>query len=259
MLEISKIYILIKLILYNTLGITNLLACLENAIFSSVYNKQLTFKQKNMPLRKIKSMLFGGSDNSIEKMPMDRKIEIEKIPEDELEKIDIITLKLKEKYGEYSDFDLFIDYLSSMERIFIMTKMGSWGADDVKKAFIDAESYLISLDSGIDEEIFESIKGDFESAYKTLDSIRSVANKLIEQYTDSESCVDFIKYMRDTLILLSDISNINIDDDKDKVLRARMLLISNYDGKTDLVKLEEVYNDFKDKIKENIDKSIKNK
>jgi hypothetical protein len=38
-----------------------------------------------------------------------------------------------------------------------------------------------------------------------------------------------------------------------------MLLISNYDGKTDLVKLEEVYNDFKDKIKENIDKSIKNK
>ena len=99
-----------------------------------------------MPFEKMISMMPGV------------KKEIKKRPEDELEKIDIVALKLKEKYGEYRDFDKFIDYLASMERIFISAKMEKWGAGEVKMAFVDAESYLMSLDSGIDEDIFAKIK-----------------------------------------------------------------------------------------------------
>lgn len=191
-----------------------------------------------MPFEKMMSMMPG------------MKREIEKRPEDELEKIDIATLKLKEKYKEYDGFDGFINYISSMERIFISAKMEKWGAGDVKRAFIDAESYLMSLDSGIDEEIFNKIKDDFQSAYKLLDSIKSIAAKLIEEHRDSPGCVDFIEYMRDALILLSDISSVTIDETKDRILRSRMRLISNYDGKPDLSEMEEVYKEFKNMIGE---------
>jgi len=192
-----------------------------------------------MPFEKMMSM-----------MSMNKK-KIEKRPEDELEKIDIVALKLKEKYGEYNDFDKFIDYISSMERIFISAKMEKWGAGDVKKAFIEAESYLMSLDSGIDEDIFNNIKNDFQSAYKVLNGIKTIAAKLIKEHSSCMGCVEFIKYMRDTLVLLSDVSNIDIDEAKDRVLRSRMILISNYDGEPDLAELEEVYKEFKSKIKEN--------
>lgn len=192
-----------------------------------------------MPFEKMMSMMPLGKKN------------VEKRPEDELEKIDIVSLKLKEKYKGYKDLDKFIDYLSSMERIFISAKMEKWGAGDVKKAFIDSESYLMSLDSGIDEDLFGSIKDDFQTAYKVLDGIKAIAAKLIEEHGACQGCVDFIEYMRDTLILLSDISDVSIDETKDRVLRSRMLLISNYDGQPDLGEMEEVYKEFKTLIKEN--------
>lgn len=192
-----------------------------------------------MPFEKMMSMMSMNKKN------------IEKRPEDELEKIEVASLKVKEKYHEYKDFDKFIEYIASMERVFVMAKMEKWGAGDVKKAFIDAESYLMSLDSGIDEDVFKNIKGDFQKAYIVLDAIKTIAADLIKKHSNCSGCIEFIEYMRDTLILLSDISDVSIDENKDRILRSRMLLISNYNGEPDLTKMEEAYEDFKNAIKEN--------
>lgn len=194
-----------------------------------------------MPFEKMMSMISMNKEKS------------EKRPEDELEKIDLATFKLKEKYKEYGDFDKFIDYISGIQRIYVMSEMEKWGADKMRQSFIEAESYLMSLDSGIDEDVFKKIKDDFLSAYKILDGIKSVAAKLIKEHSSCPGCVDFIEYMRDSLILLSDTSGgVVIDKNKDRILRSRMLLISNYSEETNLSKLEEVYNKFKSLIKENI-------
>jgi hypothetical protein len=191
-----------------------------------------------MPFEKMKSMIW-----------MNKK-SVEKKPEDELEKIDVVALKLKKKYGEYEDFILFIDYLASMERILVLAKLEKWKPDAIKKAFIEAEAYSMSSNSGIDEDIFITIKNDFQSAYKVLDGIKTIAAKLIRDHAGCSGCIDFIKYMRDTLVLLADISNVNIDETKDKILKVRMLLISKNDKGSNLSDLEEVYGKFKRMIKE---------
>lgn len=169
-----------------------------------------------------------------------------KKPEEEIEKIDVAVLKLKEKYGEYESMRSFIDYLAGMERIFVLARIEKWKASEIKKAFIDAQSHLMSLDSAIDEDIFNHIKDDFQSAYQLVDLIRSVAAKLIAEHSQCQKCISFIEYMRDSLILLSDISDVNIDESKDKILRSRMFMI----GGSHLGELETIYGEFKDMLKE---------
>mgnify|MGYP001066770451 CR=1 FL=1 len=169
-----------------------------------------------------------------------------KRPEEELEKIDVAIFKLKEKYGEYRDMKLFIDYMGGIERIFVLAKVRKWKADEIRKAFVEAQAHLMSLDSSIDEDIFNNIKDDFQSAYQLMDMIRTIAAKLIEEHSACKSCVAFIEYMRDSLILLSDISKVNIDENKDKILRSRMFMI----GEPHLGELEKIYGEFKILLKE---------
>ena len=172
-----------------------------------------------------------------------------KKPEEELEKINLAASKLKEKYGEYESMKAFIDYVAGVERIFVLARMEKWKAGEIKKAFLDAESYLMALDSAIDEDIFKRIKDDFQSAYQTLDLIRSAAAKLIAEHSQCKDCVEFIEYMRDSLISLSDVTDLNIDEKKEQVLRAKMILVCS-DGEPDIKDLEKVYEEFRNMLKQ---------
>lgn len=172
-----------------------------------------------------------------------------KKPEEELEKIGLAASKLKEKYGEYESMKAFIDYLAGVERIFALAKIEKWKAGEIKKSFIEAESYLMALDSAIDEDIFNRIKDDFQAAYQALDLIRSVAAKLIAEHSQCKDCVEFIEYMRDSLISLSDVTDLNIDEKKEQILRAKMVLVCS-DGEPDIKELEKIYVNFKDLLKE---------
>ena len=172
-----------------------------------------------------------------------------KNPEEEVEKIQVAASKLKEKYGEYEEMKTFIDYLAGVERIFVLAKMEDWGADGIKKSFIEAESYLMAMNSAINEDVFKMIKDDFQSAYQTLNMIRSAAAKLIAEHSQCKDCVEFIEYMRDSLITLSDITNLNIDEKKEAVLRAKMVFVCS-DGEPDIKDLEKVYEEFKSMLKQ---------
>jgi len=165
--------------------------------------------------------------------------------EEELENITRAAVKLKEKYGEYNDIKVFIDYLAGTERIFLSMKAGGWKTDKVKEVFIDKESYWMSLDLAIDENVFKMIKDDFQSAYQTIDLISSIAAKLIKEHANCPACVDFIRYMRDSLNLLSDALNLNIGKKEDEIIRSKMSLICKYNDKMNLGELEGIYSEFR--------------
>jgi len=182
--------------------------------------------------------------NNLKKESQDRKIEDQE-GEERLEKIEIVATRLKEKYNEYQNFSYFIDYLASMERISVLSEIEKQGKENIKKSFIDAESHLMSLDSGIDKEIFDKIKEDFADECETLDGIEKIANKLKNKHEDCSGCVDFIEYMKDSLILMSNLS----EKSREKIMQSRMRIISNNtNGNPSLTILQKAYDEFKEEL-----------
>ncbi|GBE17367.1 hypothetical protein BMS3Abin15_01211 [bacterium BMS3Abin15] len=189
-----------------------------------------------------------NDDNSIENLDSryEKSLELQR----ELEKVEVTAVKLKEKYKEYQELSSFIDYLKGTEQVFITARMKLWSGERLKKELVGVEMNLMSLSSGLDEDVFSTIRDDFQLTYTSISQIHSVSQKLLDNHKDCAGCKDFIIYLRDLSIIFYDSkeNNESPDEIKEKVFKARMNVLST-DSDTDLKTLEEIYNEFRDKLK----------
>lgn len=189
----------------------------------------------------------SNPENSVENFEsqFEKELHLQK----ELEKVELTAMKLKEKYSEYRELASFIDYLKGTEQIFIMATVRNWTGEQLKKELINLDIGMVSLNSGLDEDIFGVIRGDFQNTYISISQIHSISQKLIDEYKDCKECLEFITYLRDISIVLFDSRNKkgSMDEIKNKVFEARMKVLSA--GEEDsLKKLEDIYGEFKKEL-----------
>ncbi len=186
--------------------------------------------------------------NSIERFDAgyEKELELQR----ELEKVEVTAVKLKEKYKEYQELSSFIDYLKGTEQVFVTARMKRWSGEQLKKELVGIEMNLMSLNSGLDEDVFGAIRDDFQLTYTNISQIHSVSQKLLDNYKDCAGCKDFIIYLRDLSIIFYDSKRKkeSPDEIKEKVFKARMKVLST-DSDTDLKTLEKIYNEFEDGLK----------
>jgi len=172
----------------------------------------------------------------------------------ELEKIETVAEKLKENYSQYETLTSFIDHLANTEKIFIMAKSENSDFESIKNSFLNTETYLMSMESGIEEEIFNRIMDDFKNVSDSIASIYMTAGKLKKKYKGKGKCIDFIEYIKKSLITLwnikknPEIADVDIEGEKKIVLDERMRILSA-DGNPKLEKLKKIYSEFKNNLK----------
>jgi hypothetical protein len=165
----------------------------------------------------------------------------------ELEKIEIIAVKLKEKYSGHKEALPFIDYLADTEKVFTTARMMRWSGERLRGELVKSGARNMSLGSQADLDIFNSIGNDFQQAYINVKKIHIIAQEILDKYKDCEECADFIRYVEDILIVLSDLPELNINEAKEKIFCARMKVMSA-SGDPKLSLLEEIYSQFKKKL-----------
>ena len=170
----------------------------------------------------------------------------EKMLQMELEKVEIVSIKLRNEYKDYQELVAFIDYLRSSESIFIMSRAGNWTGEKLKEELIKNELHVASLNAGVNEKVFNMIYNDFRVLSKNVNAVYEVAARLMEKYKDSPECVHFINYLRDITVVFIEVEKegISFDEAKDRLFGIRMRAISA-DGHPQLSKLEEIYVEFK--------------
>src|SRR4030042_5737014 len=131
----------------------------------------------------------------IEKFPdhYDKTILLQK----ELEKVEVVSAKLKEKYKSFGELAIFVEYLRATEVVFMEAKSQSWNDDQIKRELIKNEIHLMSLDTGVDEKVFQDIHDDFQALCLGADQVYAVAEKLLEKNKGCGECQNFIYYLRD--------------------------------------------------------------
>ncbi|MCX6765651.1 MAG: hypothetical protein NT136_01675 [Candidatus Moranbacteria bacterium] len=167
----------------------------------------------------------------------------------EIEKIELISTKLKEKYSPYQELVEFVDYLRSAEEVFIEARVKSWSDDQTKEDLIKKEIYLMSLETGVDDKVFRAIYDDFHSLYASIGQVYSVTEKLLEKYKDCKECQEFIHYLGDiSLIFLeAEKEGLALNEAKERLFKARMKVLS-VDGQPELGVLEKIYEEFKKEL-----------
>lgn len=181
-----------------------------------------------------------------------KQFEYEMQTQRELDKIEIAEAKLIEEYGEYKALESFIVYLSSMEKIFARSRIYNSSKTEIKEEIIKAEMHFFSIDSALDENMLRSIKDDFGLIYMTISQAYSIAEKLLQKFSDKKNCQDFIKNLRDISIAFIEAhdKNLSINEVQEKIYRSRIKLISA-DGDPELTLLEKIYAEFKSEIATN--------
>lgn len=116
--------------------------------------------------------------------------------EKEFEKIDLVAKKLTERYSEYEDLRGFVEYLKGMEKLFARAGVENWGENRVKEEIIMSEIRFFSADSGLDEDVFKTIRDDFGLVYFNVHQVYEAAESLIKKYDACEDCKKFIEYMK---------------------------------------------------------------
>lgn len=174
----------------------------------------------------------------------------EKILQLELEKVEIVSLKLHNEYKDYQELVAFIDYLRSSESIFLMSRAGSWTGEKLKEELIKNELHMASLNAGINEKVFNMIYNDYKVLTKNVGAVYHVAEELLEKFKDHPECKEFIHYLRDITIVFIEVEKegISFDEAKDRLFKTRMRAISA-DGKQEIRVLENIYEEFKKGLK----------
>lgn len=164
----------------------------------------------------------------------------------ELEKVEVVSAKLKEKYKNFGELATFVEYLRATEVVFMEAKSQNWNDDQVKSELIKNEICMISLDTGVDEKVFRDIHDDFQALCLGADQIYAVAEKLLEKNKDCRGCQDFIYYLRDISLVFVEFrkEGMSIDEAKERLFKARMKVLS-IDGQPELSLLEKIYEEFK--------------
>lgn len=164
----------------------------------------------------------------------------------EMEKIDNVAAKLKEKYNSYKELVDFINYLQSTESVFMEAKIRNWSDDQTKDALIRSEIYLMSVNLGVDQSVFNSIYDDFKSLCVEIGAVYEIAEKLKEEYADCVECVSFIEYLRDVTVIFHKAREEKEDASrtKEEIFGTRMNALSA-DGQPELNVLEKIYTEFK--------------
>ncbi len=167
----------------------------------------------------------------------------------ELEKIEIVSTKLKEKYKNFSELVVFIDYLRAAEEVFLEAKLKNWNDEQIKSELIKNEIYLMSLDTGVDEKVFRELHDDFQSLYVGVGQVYAVAEKLLEKYKDCSECQNFIHYLCDISLIFAEFrkEGLGLDETKDRLFKARMKVLS-VDGQPELSLLEKIYKEFREEL-----------
>lgn len=164
----------------------------------------------------------------------------------ELEKVEVVSAKLKEKYKSFGELATFVEYLRATEVVFMEAKSQSWNDDQIKSELIKNEIYMMSLDTGVDEKVFRDIHDDFQALCLGADQVYAVAEKLLEKYKDCRECQNFIYYLRDISLVFVEFrkEGMGLDEAKERLFKARMKVLS-VDGQPELSLLEKIYGEFK--------------
>jgi len=179
--------------------------------------------------------------------------------ESAIERVNIVCEKLKSKYEDYEETKKFIDYLRSLESVFMSAEKEKWSVEKTQDEMIKGEIYLMSQATGIDEEIFISIYEEFAQTSHDVAKIQEIAKVLIEKYTDVEDCyecddcINFILYVKDALMVFSKSLDGNKDFDelgevKVEFIKMQMQKMSQ-DDKPPFEILQEIYNEFVQELK----------
>ncbi len=179
--------------------------------------------------------------------------------ESAVERINIVCEKLKHKYEEYEETEEFIEYLKSIESVFVTAKKESWSVEKTEDELIRGEIYLMSQSTGIDEEIFVSIYDEFSQTSHDVEKIQKIADTLVERYSDiedcfeCEGCIEFIKYVKDALLVFAKSLEGNeafdeIGEVKMEFIKLQMQKLSE-DDRPPFEVLQEIYEEFVTELK----------
>jgi len=174
----------------------------------------------------------------------------------DVERVNIVCDKLKSKYEDYEETKEFIDYLKSIESVFMSAEKESWSVEKTEDEMIKGQIYLMSQATGIDEEIFVSIYEEFSQTSHNVEKIQAIASVLIEKYSDvedcfeCEGCIEFIKYVKDALLVFSRSLEGNeafdeISEVKMEFIKLQMQKMSE-DDRPPFEILQDIYEDFVD-------------
>ena len=161
-------------------------------------------------------------------------------------RIQEVAAQLKEKYKQYDETCAFIDFLCSLEGIFLDATQQHWGAAQLHRALVDGEVYLMSQNSGIDEKVFRAILEEFDERATSSKQVQNAAQKLMEKYHDCKPCCVFITYIRDMSIAFvqdTEYAAVSFHARKEELIRARMETIMQQQEVTRET-LEEIYKEF---------------
>lgn len=178
---------------------------------------------------------------------------------DGMEGINIVCEKLKLKYEDYEYTEIFIEYLRSVETVFMHAEQGNWSVERTQDEMIKGEIYIIAQDTGIDEEIFLNIYEEFRLVKNDVDKIDEIAKRLMDKYSNIEDCLEcedckqFIEYVKESLLLFSktfsgDEGFDEVSEVKEEAIFIKMKMIAR-DGKPPIEVLKEIYDEFLNKLK----------
>ena len=165
----------------------------------------------------------------------------------ELEKVEIAYVKTVEKYGEYGECKSFLEYLRTIEKVFMEAKFRNWDAERNKDELIKTKIKMIAEASSVSEDVLNSIYADFKKSGATVSKIYEIVNQLLEKYGENPECAELILYIQYLCINFDEAEKekFSMEELQDRLVRARMEVLSS-DGNPELVTLENIYREFKD-------------
>ncbi len=172
-----------------------------------------------------------------------------------MERIELVSARLSEKYGSYEAAKLFVDYLRATDEIFARAQDEDWTVELTEQKMIEGEILLMSRHSGIDEQVFYKIYDDFQALDDSARKVQIAAKLLIEKYEEKcfEECIQFINYIKDYLLIFSEaISNhLTLDETKEKIIKMRMRVLAE-NSDTPVHILESIYREFDELLRQSM-------
>lgn len=163
-----------------------------------------------------------------------------------LEKIEVAYVKTVEKYGDYADLISFVEYVRTVEKMFVENNFGKSTLSQNKDELIKIKIKLLAKNSLMDEDVLNILYDYFKKSGQTIDAIYAATEKLLAENKDNLDSQDFILYVRDIFInfLNAEKENIGVDELKTRLIKARMKVLAS-NGNPDLISLEKIYTDFR--------------
>lgn len=177
--------------------------------------------------------------------------------QEHLERINIVTESLKKRYEDYDETKLFVEFLRSVEEVFVHAENERWSVEKTQDEMIKSEIYLMSKMSGVDEVVFINIYEEFQKASQSAEKVQSVAHDMLTQYDsndpESQACREFIMFVRDSLLVfMQTLSGSEAFDEvseaKDQIIKMRMESIAS-NNQPPINVLQNIYRDFVEELK----------